>query len=90
MSRLPPHLDAFRRAIDIWEQTSGLGAKPVAYLGHQTFLEVLQEAREGYADYRHDPKGGRGRWKIIGVPVYRVDADHHCHITDHPNPEIDT
>jgi len=84
MTQPLPTLEDFRLAVDRWVQTAGRAAKPIAYLGHTDHMELLRQARQGFVEYVNDPKGGRGRWKIMGVPTYRVDADRHFHITDHP------
>lgn len=79
-----PTLEDFRLAVDRWVQTTGRGSKPIAYVGQDDFMALLSAARQGNAELVSDPQNRMGRWKIMGVPVYKVDADRHFHITDHP------
>jgi hypothetical protein len=80
-----PTLDDFRMAVDAWVQTPGRGPKAAAYVGHDDYAALLKQANLNDGCLTTDKAALEGRrWKLMGVPLYKVDASRHFHITDHP------
>ncbi len=80
-----PTLQDFRLAIDAWVQRPGRGEKPVAYLGREDLRALLKQASLLDGNLTTDKGALEGRrWKLMGVPIYKVDAHRHFNITDHP------